>query len=392
MELPVGYGEVSPSKEKMLANARVSRFLKRSIRLSEFHNPRRYVACVMFLAIVSGLGAIGALKIGMQIGYRSTQAEAYSRMNIFNAGQEALSDYFIVEAKPHGNKFCIIQPTLSAGKETWSSEDIKDHIALRAFLRTFASTVTSEEKEKMKFAIYYGHDSDDAVFGDAHLRQEFEKAAWKTLHGAGFRDNLKLVFGPLYGLHGRVNAIWNMMVKDAYHDGCDYFFMSNDDMVFFTPGWVTAAVESLNGIGPSTSDESTPKLQRPCRKFGTVRFRDQWAPWATYTFHVSTRLHVEIFDGTYYPVPYISSHNDFWIYKVYEHFNATEYRGDVKVRNRIINVDAALASPFEKHPVARPRYEYDPMGPMHVYIREGREQVQRWLNKNKNTDRCEQGI
>lgn len=191
-----------------------------------------------------------------------------------------------------GNSFCVLQPTLSAGKTSWGESDARSHIALRAFMRTFATTVTEGERKTFKFSIYYGHDSDDAVFGSASLRAAFEDEAAKILSNAGFApDGVKLVFTPLYGLHGRINAIWNVLAKDAYYDGCDYFFLSNDDMVFFTEGWVSRSRDSLSGIG------SAKPHKRPCRYFGTVRFKDEWASWATFTFHVATRLHMEIFGG-----------------------------------------------------------------------------------------------
>jgi hypothetical protein len=282
-----------------------------------------------------------------------------------------------------GNRFCILQPTLSAGRRTWDERAARDHIALRAFMRTFAATVLEQEKHSFKFAIYYGHDSDDPVFGDMQLRNAFENQARSILRASNFTDGtVDLIFTPLYGLHSRVNAIWNFMAKDAYYDGCDYFFMSNDDMVFFTRGWVTNAVQSLDGSGSPAGSK------RPCRYLGTVRFKDEWADWATFTFHVSTRLHMEIFGGVYYPVPYNSAHNDYWIHHVYNGFDASKFRGQVKVRNRVADVDFALAHQKDTSHVAPPRYQYDKKGDVSKYIRQGRARVQAWLEQHRGTDRC----
>lgn len=282
-----------------------------------------------------------------------------------------------------GNHFCILQPTLSSGKSTWTDSDARNHIALRAFMRTFATTVTQEEKKSFQFSIYYGHDSDDPVFGEPKLQAAFSEEARSILRKQNFKDEtVKFVFTPLYGLHGRINAIWNMLAKDAYYDGCDYFFLSNDDMVFFTPGWVSIAHHSLNGIG------APPGHKRPCRYFGIVRFKDEWANWATFTFHVSTRMHMEIFDGVYYPVPYNSAHNDYWINFVYSHFDASKFRGEVKVRNRVEDVEYALAHPKDKSKIAPPRYLYDKRGNARKYILQGRARTQAWLDKYKHTSRC----
>lgn len=285
---------------------------------------------------------------------------------------------------PMGNRFCILQPTLSVdrGRE-WTVDEAQNHIALRAFMRTFGTTVEAGEKKKFKFSIYYGYDSTDPVFGRSHLRRAFEDKAHNMLRDAGFKhDDIRLVFSPMYGLHGRINAIWNFLAKDAYYDGCDYFFMSNDDMVFFTKGWVARATDSLAGIG------SVAGHKRPCRYLGIVRFKDEWASWATFTFHVSTRLHMEIFGGVYYPVPYYSAHNDYWIHYVYGGFDASKYRGEVKVRNRVDDVDYALAHQKDTKHVAPPRYKYDKLGNARKYILEGRARLKSWLVQNKDTPYC----
>ena len=282
-----------------------------------------------------------------------------------------------------GNHFCVLQPTLSARKSTWTAADARNHIALRAFLRTFAMTVTPPEQQRIRFSIYYGHDSDDPVFGSPDLRSEFIEEGKSILKKAGFADDVvKFVFTPLYGLHGRINAIWNVLAKDAYYDGCDYFFLSNDDMVFFTKNWVSHSLDSLNGLG------SPPGHKRPCRYFGIVRFKDEWASWATFTFHVSTRMHMEIFGGVYYPVPYNSAHNDYWINFVYRKFDASKYRGEIRVRNRVDDVDYALAHQKDTKRVAPARYEYDKRGNVMKYINEGRARVKVWLEKNQHTDLC----
>lgn len=286
-----------------------------------------------------------------------------------------------------GNHFCILQPTLSAGRQHWSKDDARRHIALRAFMRTFITTVTKNEQKEFKFSIYYGHDSDDPVFGTPSLRSAFEKEAKRMLSEAGFPENaVNLIFTPLYGLHSRINAIWNVLAKDAYYDGCDYFFLSNDDMVFFTKGWVSRSRDSLNGLGSPIG------RKRPCRYFGIVRFKDMWASWATFTFHVSTRMHLEIFGGVYYPVPYNSAHNDYWINYVYRHFEASKYRGEIQVRNRVDDVDYALAHPTDTTKIAPPRYDYDKIGNARKYIDEGRARVDAWLARYKHTDRCQKPL
>lgn len=280
-----------------------------------------------------------------------------------------------------GNRFCVLQPTLSAGRASWSPDDVADHIGLRAFMTTFLASLTPGELRDYRFSVYYGHDSDDPVFGSARLRAAHAAEVDRLIANASMPAGaVRLVYTPLYALHGRITAIWNVLAKDAYYDGCDYFFLSNDDMVIYTRGWVQRAVDSLNGIGSRGS------AKRPCRYFGLVRFRDEWKSWATFTFHVSTRLHMEIFGGVYYPVPYLSAHNDDWIHRVYWAFSASKLRSEVRVRNRVSDVAAAMARKG-KQINAAPRYDYDVKVGIMKNAHAGQAVVKQWLKKHRGDER-----
>lgn len=280
-----------------------------------------------------------------------------------------------------GNQFCVLQPTLSAGRTSWSPEDVAELIGLRAFMTTFLASLTPGELRDYRFAVYYGHDSDDPVFGSARLRAAHAAEVDRLVANASVPAGaVRLAYTPLYALHGRITAIWNVLAKDAYYDGCDYFFLSNDDMVIYTRGWVQRAVDSLNGIG------SRGPSKRPCRHFGLVRFRDEWKSWATFTFHVGTRLHMEIFGGVYYPVPYLSAHNDDWIHRVYGAFNASKFRSEVRVRNRVSDVAAALARKGGQVD-APPRYDYDVKVGIMKNVHAGRAVVKQWLDKHRGDER-----
>lgn len=69
-----------------------------------------------------------------------------------------------------GNMFCVMQPTLSAGRDAWRKAYAMALVALRAFLRTFTDAVTEAKRASFRLTIYYGHDSDGTVFGDVRLR------------------------------------------------------------------------------------------------------------------------------------------------------------------------------------------------------------------------------
>lgn len=359
---------------KKLSKFRVFTLIRRKIT---FAHMGWFLSCGLLIYIIR-----------LKLAYQSNLSASLNLLpseHVVRTRFEAARNMSITKQSPFtlGNKFCILQPTLSAGREKWTEDATRNHIALRAFLKTFATTVTESERRNFKFAIYYGHDSDDPVFGSPKLQGVFQSEARRILQHAGFApDVVTLIFSPLYGLHGRINAIWNVLAKDAYYDGCDYFFMSNDDMVFFTKSWISSATDSLKGIGSKLGQK------RPCRYFGIVRFKDEWASWATFTFHVSTRLHMEIFGGVYYPVPYNSAHNDYWINFVYKQFRASKYRSEVRVRNRVDDVAYALAHPKDSKKIAPARYEYDKLGDARKYINEGRKRVEAWLKENRHSARC----
>ena len=149
-----------------------------------------------------------------------------------------------------------------------------------------------------------------------------------------------------------------MMAKDAYAEGCDYQLMSNDDMLIFTKGWAGHVVRAMNHM--------------PCPNFGIVRFVDEWADWAKFTFHVSSRLHMEIFNGVYYPVPYKTTHNDYWIHYTYSGFNSSILL-NVHVRNRVKD----SLEPGE----APPRYKYDSKDGIKEWVIAGRDHVVHWYRE-----------
>lgn len=259
-----------------------------------------------------------------------------------------------------GRHMCIIQPVKSLVK-TWTVENVDTHVALRAFLPSFVQSIDPVTDRGISYTIFYGYDTSDPVFGDDAIREAFRSVARKLVDGL----NVSIELNPVYGLEGRLTGIWNDLARSAYYKGCDYFFMSNDDMAIYTKGecnkTIRAAQLRFSTITPSPPISELSKLPvrcnsqknkirsgwaslvmhsfktskyRRCRYLGLVRFKDRWAKWATFTFHVSTRLHMDIFDKIYYHVPYHNSHNDLWIHEVYRHFGSNLNK-DIKVRNRI---------------------------------------------------------
>jgi len=258
-----------------------------------------------------------------------------------------------------GNRFCILQPVLSKRDQVWNKTTVLEHTGLRLFLDSFLRSVDMRDRENLRFRLYYGHDADDLVFGNDELLRLYVCAAQTRANLA--KVALEMRFVPLFDLHGRITAIWNELAAVAYRDGCDFFFMSNDDMIIHTHGWASKSVDHL------THQRGSPR----CKHFGIVRFKDDWAKWATFTFHVSTRMHMSVFKGVYYAIPFKTTHNDYWIYKIYNRWHADHYDGNIKVRNRAVT-DHSKA-------VAEPRYEYDSKEGIVDWIEDGSTRIEGWI-------------
>eukprot|EP00188_Purpureofilum_apyrenoidigerum_P006417 Plantae.Rhodophyta-Purpureofilum_apyrenoidigerum.ctg9987.p1 GENE.Plantae.Rhodophyta-Purpureofilum_apyrenoidigerum.ctg9987~~Plantae.Rhodophyta-Purpureofilum_apyrenoidigerum.ctg9987.p1 ORF type:complete len:419 (-),score=40.31 Plantae.Rhodophyta-Purpureofilum_apyrenoidigerum.ctg9987:270-1526(-) len=263
-----------------------------------------------------------------------------------------------------GKHMCVIQPVKSP-EQPWTPNSTKDHVALKAFLASFVESVDPQRDQDVVFSIFYGYDAQDPVFGQPDLLASFHAHAKAMTSGIP----VDFHFRPLFGLDGRLTGIWNDLARSAYHKGCDYFFMSNDDMALYTKGWASTVIDSFE----------TSKHRR-CKYLGIVRFRDRWANWALFTFHVSSRLHMEIFDETYYRVPYYNSHNDLWIHYVYKHVGSNLNKS-LQVRNRV-NDFRSLNSTEEA------RYEYDKKGntDFNFWKDKGRKILQDWMDNAG--DRC----
>lgn len=70
-----------------------------------------------------------------------------------------------------------------------------------------------------------------------------------------------------------LSALFNIPTLMAYEDGCDYFYIGNDDLQFQSKGWTELLVEPLlnnpvyPGLGVSggidISDSVTPQIEFP---------------------------------------------------------------------------------------------------------------------------------
>lgn len=70
-----------------------------------------------------------------------------------------------------------------------------------------------------------------------------------------------------------LSGLFNIPTLVAYEDGCDYFYIVNDDLLFKSQGWTESLIDPLlnnpvyPGLGVSggvdVSDSETPQIEFP---------------------------------------------------------------------------------------------------------------------------------
>lgn len=130
-------------------------------------------------------------------------------------------------------------PTTSRGCN-WTS--VKDSHLFKLMLPNFFATYTPEYNYKF----YIGIDDDDPLYSQPE-QQELIKKVFSRY------PNMTVSIVSMSGIpKGHLTKMWNRLLKMAYEEGCDYFYICGDDIIVETPGWMKKAVEILkehNNIG-----------------------------------------------------------------------------------------------------------------------------------------------
>ena len=137
-------------------------------------------------------------------------------------------------------KIGILVPCTSRGRDDWSS--MKDTYMYNLTLKHLLLTQDREHQ----YAVYIGYDADDRIFGDEEQRKFIARFSLVF-------KNVTFVFIPFIDIaKGHLTKMWNVLFKQAYDDGCDYFYQCGDDIVFETNGWTNDCIKVLRrsqGIG-----------------------------------------------------------------------------------------------------------------------------------------------
>ena len=187
---------------------------------------------------------------------------------------------------PTPKKIALMVPCTSNMHPDWVT--MKDTFLFKYTLKTFLTTCDKEHQ----YVLYIGYDNDDRIFS------KLEEQKTITLFQKAF-NFLKVDFIVMNADKGYVTKMWNQLFKQAYNDGCDYFYQCGDDISFETKGWVNDCIkmlvwnENVGIAGPMNNNH------------------------VTLTQGFVSRVHMKIF-GEFFPETIINGGGDDWYNVVYQ--------------------------------------------------------------------------
>jgi hypothetical protein len=135
------------------------------------------------------------------------------------------------------HKVALLIPTTSKGRE-WPT--MKESYLYNFTVATFLKTHT----KAYDYVFYIGYDHDDPLYTKEKERNELlnlVKNNYKniTFKFIEFKDIRK----------GHVTKMWNILFKEAYDDGSNYFYQCGDDIIFHSNNWVKDSIHLLRRNG-----------------------------------------------------------------------------------------------------------------------------------------------
>jgi len=205
--------------------------------------------------------------------------------------------------------FAIFLPITSRGFNP-AKQSLEELPLISVLLNSLKATVD----RNYTYTVYVGFDYEDPVFDNDMHRRKIEAIYSKMLEGLPIYVDWTCV----YAIRG-VTPIWNLLARRAYEHGSDYFFAANDDLRIMTRGWQHRVIQALRS-GPIFPN------------FGVAAMNDLTFPDFP-TFNVAHRLHLELFELTFYPIPYPTGVADPWIFSTYKPFQSAHELTDIVVAN-----------------------------------------------------------
>ena len=131
------------------------------------------------------------------------------------------------------HKIAMLIPCTSKGRDQWQTikDSYLDNLSVKHFLLT-------QDKEH-EYVFYIGYDGDDRIFADVAQQDMLKR------YSLVFK-NVSFIFIKFENItKGHVTKMWNVLFRQSYEDGCEYFYQCGDDIVFHTKGWVNDCILKL---------------------------------------------------------------------------------------------------------------------------------------------------
>jgi hypothetical protein len=194
--------------------------------------------------------------------------------------------------RPPVRTIALLVPVTSRGRTMTGAADAD---FLRLLLPSFLTTATFGVTTR--YRIYLGYDAGDPLYDRAAIRRQLTTAFRAQVGGRP----VTLMWRRCEGMQHAPVWVWNALFRQAFADGCDFFYQVGDDVVLETPGWARdfAAALLLNPLAPG---------------LGVTGPRDGNKPRLTQSF--VSRAHMQIF-GTYFPSVFRNWWSDDWLTEVY---------------------------------------------------------------------------
>jgi len=98
----------------------------------------------------------------------------------------------------------------------------------------------SQYNPDYEYKFFVGIDKDDKIYNDKSQRQKIYQLCrtWKKVNFQfyPFDENIP---------KGHVSIMWNILYKRAIEEFYDYFYITGDDIIYCTPGWLDRCITSL---------------------------------------------------------------------------------------------------------------------------------------------------
>lgn len=169
-------------------------------------------------------------------------------------------------------------------------QSLQDTALVRVLLPSLAATINATETDAWRLRLYLCADDDDWLYARAGTQRDIRARMphWLELRLLKIRAQRQRV-------PNREAAL------AAYLDGAEYIHRTNDDIRYFTQGWITTAVGVLRSLDPPNLGVVGPRV-----------YGDGMRAMRLLTLDVVHRTHLELF-AEYYPPQLDNWFVDDWI-------------------------------------------------------------------------------